>query len=206
MHVVYICLQYVWFQNVCPGAYLYVSISCCIHLLEILHACLCFKRPHSVQCPAQATFMRRRTRLIRSAALKLKCGRWRLRFEHAICDILNLKANIAWLMQQVMEDEDLDSWLACIQLRMELDELESHIQTLLHMWSLRHRIASIKFAHHIEKFGQTMGVDSVQRPAGLNTSSSTARDRIDTITYTAAITAWRERLARAARRGQHGER
>ena len=156
--------------------------------------------------PSMAGYRRRRARLIRSAADKLRCGRWRLRYEHAICDILNLKANIAWLMQQVMEDEDLDSWLACIQLRMELDELESHIQTLLHMWSLRHRIASIKFAHHIEKFWQTMGVDSVQRPAGLNTSSSTARDRIDTITYTAAITAWRERLARAARRGQHGER
>ena len=207
MHVVYICLQYVWFQNVCPGAYLYVSISCCIHLLEILHACLCFKRPHSVQCPAQATFMRRRTRLIRSAALKLKCGRWRLRFEHAICDILNLKANIAWLMQQVMEDEDLDSWLACIQLRMELDELEQHFRILLHIWSLKHRIASIKFAHHIAKFWQSLGENKKARTrAKAKTrarAEARARDSIDgeTITYTAAIIAWRKRLARAAQRG-----
>ena len=142
-----------------------------------------------------------RRQLMRFAVDKITCGRWRLRLEHALCDILNLKANITWSMQQALNEEALDTWLGCIQLGMELDELEPQIQTLLYDWSFRHRIASIKFARHVEKFWQTMGVDSVQRPAGLNTSSSTARDRIDTVTHTAAITAWRQMLARAVRRG-----
>ena len=145
-----------------------------------------------------AGYRRRRARLMRFAADKSTCGRWRVRLEHALGDTLNLKANVTWSMQQALKEDALDTWLACVQLRLELDELEPQIQTIRYCWSIRHRIASIKFARHVEKFWQTMGVDSVQCPVGLNTSSSTARDRIDTITYTAAITAWRERLARAA--------
>ena len=175
-----------------------------------------------------------RARLNRSAADKITCGRWKLRFEHALYDTLNLKANIAWLMQQVLEEDALDSWLNSIRLRMELDELEQHFQILLHIWSLKHRIASIKFAHHIAKFWQSLGENKKARTrakaktraraeargerqyrwrdhhlhhsnhslAQAARSSSTARDRIDgeTITYTAAIIAWRERLSRVAQR------
>ena len=152
-----------------------------------------------------------RARLNRSAADKITCGRWKLRFEHALYDTLNLKANIAWLMQQVLEEDALDSWLNSIRLRMELDELEQHFQILLHIWSLKHRIASIKFAHHIAKFWQSLGENKKARTrARARAKAKTraraearARDSIDgeTITYTAAIIAWRERLARAARRG-----
>ena len=148
-----------------------------------------------------------RARLNRSAADKITCGRWRLGLEHALCDILNLKANITWFMQQALEEDALDIWLACIQLRMELDELEQHFQILLHIWSLKHRIASIKFAHHIAKFWQSLGENKKARTrAKAKTrarAEARARDSIDgeTITFTAAIIAWRKRLARAAQRG-----
>ena len=145
-----------------------------------------------------------RARLNRSAADKITCGRWKLRFEHALYDTLNLKANIAWLMQEVLEEDALDSWLKSVQLRMELDELEQHFRILLHIWSLKHRIASIKFAHHIAKFWQSLGENKKARTrAKAKTrarAEARARDSIDgeTNTYSTAIIAWRKRLARAA--------